>query len=215
MDVDQRLLEKEINDRVDRALAARDAQDPDEAVWLTREAAEANRILVCTGPPGCGKTTVADVCLRRAERKEALILYALPTEQLAARVRQRRPGIDVDTCHSAFLLHRPLQEALALLTVYDLAIVDEALQLSAEHFERLHEMWNAAGRCACLLLLGDPWQLPSVSGSSASASPKWPFCRHVHLHRIHRCRDEVLGNKLQKLRMNKPMGAERRSGNLS
>ena len=208
LDVDQLLLEKEINDRVDRALAARDAQDPDDAVRLMKEAAESNSILVCTGPPGCGKTTVADVCLRRAERKQARILYALPTGQLAARVRQRHPGIDVDTCHSALLLHRPLQEALALLTVYDLVIVDEALQLSAEHFERLLEMWNAAGRSACLLLLGDPWQLPSVSGSSASASPKWPFCRHVHLHRIHRCRDEVLGNKLQKLRMNKPMGAE-------
>ncbi|CAE7520233.1 pif1, partial [Symbiodinium pilosum] len=140
LDVDQLLLEKEINDRVDRALAARDAQDPDEVVRLTKKAAEANSILVCTGPPGCGKTTVADVCLRRAER---------------------HPGIDVDTCHSAFLLHRPLQEALALLTVYDMVIVDEALQLSAEHFERLHEMWDAAGRCACLLLLGDPWQLPS------------------------------------------------------
>ncbi|CAE7199337.1 pif1 [Symbiodinium natans] len=198
IDVDQTILARAINDRIDRALLPR----------LMQEAAEANSILVCTGPPGCGKTAVAAVCLQRAERRGARILYALPTGQLAARTRQRHPDIDVDTCHSAFLLHQPLQESLALLTIYDLVIVDEALQLSAEHFERLHEMWRAASCCACLLLLGDPWRLPSVSGSSADASPKWSLCHHVRLHRIHRCRDEVLGRKLATLRMNKPMGAE-------
>ena len=208
LDAEQMMLETEINARVDRALAARNAESDEDASRLTAEAAAANSVLVCTGPPGCGKTTVADICLRRAQKKEARILYALPTGQLAARVRQRHPGIEVDTCHSAFLLYRPLQEALALLLLYDLVIVDEALQLSAEHFEHLFEMWMAASRQACLLLLGDPWQLPSVSGSSARASPKWRLCRHLHLHRVHRCKDEILGRKLQTLRMNKLMGKD-------
>ena len=58
-------------------------------------------------------------------------------------------------------------EALPILSAYDLVIVDEALQLSAEHFGRLKEMWLAAGKLPAVLLLGDPWQLPNIDGEPA------------------------------------------------
>ncbi|CAJ1336972.1 unnamed protein product, partial [Effrenium voratum] len=39
----------------------------------------------------------------------------------------------------------------ALLSKYDMAVVDEALQLSAEEFGRLHAMYLAAGKRLLLL----------------------------------------------------------------
>ncbi|CAE7216363.1 pif1, partial [Symbiodinium sp. CCMP2456] len=200
---DERRLETAVNDRVNRAVRIGQAATEEQADMLAREAAAHNSILVCTGPPGCGKTLVADQCLEHAKCVGARIVYALPTGQLAARVRQKHPTIHVDTCHGAFLFHRPLCEALPILSAYDLVIVDEALQLSTEHFGRLREMWLAAGRLPALLLLGDPWQLPNIDGEPADAHPSWRLNVCMTLHAVHRCKDETLARKLHTLRMSK------------
>ena len=205
LDLAQMALQEAVNARIDRALAARHAP-ASEVDRLAREAADANSVLVCTGPPGSGKTLVADLCIQRSVASHATVLYALPTGQLAARVRQRHPGIHVDTCHGAFLLHRPRQEAVGLLVPYDFVLVDEALQLSAEHFDRLLEMWNAADRRPCLLLLGDPWQLPNIDGDSPDQHPKRRLCQHLHLNTVHRCKDSVLAGKLKTLRVGQLSG---------
>ena len=79
---------------------------------------------------------LADYLIRWAQDQGLRVLYALPTGQLACRMRQRHLGLVVDTCAGAFLFHRPLPEALALLSEYDMVVIDEALQLSAEEFGR-------------------------------------------------------------------------------
>ena len=71
------------------------------------------------------------------KQQGARILFALPTGQLASEMRAVHPEIDVDTSHGAFLLHRPLQEAMAVLTQYDLVVVDEVSMLTAGHFEHV------------------------------------------------------------------------------
>ena len=83
-------------------------------------------MLFASGPPGTGKTHVIHEQVRKWMRKGARILFALPTGQLASEVRSIHPDVDVDTSHGAFLLHRPLQEAMAILTQYELVIIDEA-----------------------------------------------------------------------------------------
>ncbi|MCR9130901.1 MAG: AAA family ATPase [Alphaproteobacteria bacterium] len=138
-----------------------------------------NSPLVCLGEPGTGKTFVADYLIRLARQRGLRVLYALPTGQLACRMRTRHPNIEVDTCAGAFLFHRPLPEALPLLTQYDVVVVDEVLQLSAEEFGRLHEMYMAAGKQLLLLLMGDEWQLPSIHPERASDHPRWRFGHFV------------------------------------
>ena len=65
-------------------------------------------------------------------------------------MRQRHADVELDTCHGAFLFHKPLAEAMGVMTCYDI-VVDEAPQLFKEHFDRLLEMWNAAGPVPCLV----------------------------------------------------------------
>ena len=92
------------------------------------------------------------------------MLFALPT------VRALDPNIDVDTCHGAFLFHRPLAEAMAVLSQYDLIVIDEVSMLTREQFERLLEMWKAAGKLLCLVLLGDFWQMPTVDAEAGTCN---------------------------------------------
>ena len=84
-----------------------------------------NKLLFASGPPGTGKTHVIHEQVREWKRAGARILFALPTGQLASEVRTVHPDVDVDTSHGAFLLHRPLQEAMAILTQYELVVIDE------------------------------------------------------------------------------------------
>ena len=108
------------------------------------------------GPPGCGKTVVLDKCIKRAQDLGARVLVALPTAPQRARMRTKHPEVDLDTCHGAFLLHRPAAESMGM--GYELIVIDEAPQLLDWHFSRLNETWMAAGRVPCLVFAGDEWQ---------------------------------------------------------
>lgn len=121
----QKRLAKAIGKQMKIAMAASQAAD-DAALEACAEEAIANKILFASGPPGTGKTHVVHEQVRRWKRQGARILFALPTGQLASEMRSLHPDVDVDTSHSAFLPHRPPQEAMAILTQYDFVIVDEA-----------------------------------------------------------------------------------------
>ena len=138
----QQLFEREALQRLEKVLELRDEADPAAAEDLVAEIERDGSPLVRLGEPGAGKTFVADYLIRWAQEQGLRVLYALPTGQLACRTRQRHPGLAVDTCAGAFLFHR---EAMALLSEYDMVVVDEALQLSAEEFGRLHAMYLVLG----------------------------------------------------------------------
>ena len=121
----QKRLAKNISEHMATALAACEAQNDEELEECVEEALP-HKILFASGPPGTGKTHVVHEQIRKWKRKGARILFALPTGQLASEVRSLHPDIDVDTSHGAFLLHRPLQEAMAILTQYELVVIDEA-----------------------------------------------------------------------------------------
>ena len=122
------------------------------------------------GGPGTGKTTVAEASIRRAKELGARILITVPTGQMTSRMRERFPDLEVDTCHGAFLFHKPENEALPLMSQYDLVVVDELSQLSREQFERIMQMWHAADKIPALVFLGDFYQLPGIDGTNAMDS---------------------------------------------
>ena len=129
------------------------------------------------------------------------MLYALPTAQLAARVRSRHPTADVDTCAAAFWLWKErADEHLDALAQYGLVVADEVSQLDAGQFERILQMWEAADKIPALVFAGDFWQLPGVNDSQATDSPKWRSVFVVNLHEMWRCKDPALRKKLELLR---------------
>ena len=178
---------------------------------LAALAEEHGSMVAGMGPPGTGKTAVLDRCIRRAQRLGARVLVALPTGVQRARMRQRHPDVDLDTCHGAFLFNKLLAEAMGIMTCYDLIVIDEAPQLFEEHFERLDEMWLAAGKAPCVVFAGDPWQLPPPDNTKRSLvhHPQWRFVHQVELRQVWRQGEgDPLLPKLAFLRKNRPMGAE-------
>ena len=190
---------------VQRSVDARDAED-DESYEATLRAAENSKILAALGPPGSGKTAAVHACIDHWKARGARILLALPTGQLAAEMRARHPDVDVDTCHGAFLFHKDLNEALPILTQYDLVVVDELSMLTAEHMGRLDAMRRTADQLPCLVMLGDFWQLPGPQKNSTkvSDSAAWRQVKTLEFTGNHRCQDPKLAKKLAALRTSVP-----------
>ena len=200
----QTQLMSNINSRVDQALRANRHDDPEEAEKARDLALEHGKILVGLGGPGTGKTTAAAESIRRARSLGARILIAVPTGQMSSRMRELFPDVEVDTCHGAFLLHRPEMESLPLMSQYDLVVVDEVSQLSKDHFERICRMWHAADKVPALVFLGDFYQLPGVDPLRATDSAAWKKVRRVKLVKSYRCSCPVLMKKIYGTRTSRP-----------
>ena len=126
----QKRLKKAISQQMEIGMAACCAEtDADLEVCV--EQASQHKILFASGPPGTGKTHVLHEQVRRWKQEGARVLFALPTGQLSSELRAVHPDVDMDTYHGAFLLHRPLQEAMAILTQYELVVIDEAARVTS------------------------------------------------------------------------------------
>ena len=205
----QALLESYALERLDMVEALYAAENkPEEFDAAASKLEELNRPLLCLGGPGTGKTFVADYLIGLAVRKGFKVCYALPTGALACRMRQKHTDICIDTCHGAFLFFRPLSEAIASMMEYDMVVIDEVVQLSAEHFGRITAMFKEASKSLLLLLMGDDWQLPSIAPDSSADHPHWRLCQQITLTEVIRCTCKVLQAKLDFLRYYKPMGQE-------
>ena len=205
LDPCQLRLKAQIDRIVQRSLDARDAVD-DESYDATVRAAENSKIVAALGAPGSGKTAAVHACIDHWKQRGARILLALPTGQLAAEMRARHPDVDVDTCHGAFLFHRDINEALPIMTQYDLVVVDELSMLTAEHMDRLDAMWRTADQLPCLVMLGDFWQLPGPQKdpTKISDSAAWQHVKILEFTGNHRCEDPKLAKKLAALRTSVP-----------
>jgi exodeoxyribonuclease V alpha subunit len=123
------------------------------------------KLLVITGGPGTGKTTIINAVLRIFSRLGVRILLAAPTGRAAKRMSE--------TCgKSARTIHRLLEFSPAKGGFQkndrhplncDLLVVDEASMIDTV---LMHHLLKAIPAGAILILVGDVNQLPSVGAGS-------------------------------------------------
>lgn len=144
------------------------------------------KLLVLTGGPGTGKTTIVRAILRIFEAKRRRVLLAAPTGRAAKRLSQASE-------HEAKTLHRLLEFTPREMTFQrgtsrpleaDLVVVDEVSMVDLRLFVQL--LRALPPRCQ-LILVGDVDQLPSVGAGSVLADVlRWPGATTVRLTEIFR-----------------------------
>ena len=153
-----------ITDKVDIAIQWVEKK---HSIELSEEQRDALRVsieapvMVITGGPGTGKTTLINSILSIFRRKNFSLLLAAPTGRAAKRMEQT-------TGHEAKTIHRLLEynpqihdfsrnESNPLET--DVIVIDE---MSMVDINLMHSVLKAIPNTARLLLVGDVDQLPSV-----------------------------------------------------
>ncbi|MGE4296654.1 MAG: ATP-dependent RecD-like DNA helicase [Desulfovibrionaceae bacterium] len=119
-----------------------------------------DKILVITGGPGTGKTTIINAVIRIFSEQGARILLAAPTGRAAKRMAEA-------TGREAKTIHRMLEYTQAVGFVKNeanplncgLLVVDEASMIDTV---LMHHLLKAVPLGATLILVGDVNQLPSV-----------------------------------------------------
>jgi len=120
-----------------------------------------SKVLVLTGGPGTGKTTLVNCLIRILEREGQRILLASPTGRAAKRLAEVT-GREAKTIHR-LLEYSPTEGGFKRnednLLEADLVIIDEA---SMVDILLMNNLLKAVPPRATLLLVGDVDQLPSV-----------------------------------------------------
>jgi exodeoxyribonuclease V alpha subunit len=125
------------------------------------QAALDHKVMVITGGPGTGKTTVVNAVLKIFERASARVLLAAPTGRAAKRLNEAT-GCEARTIHRLLEyspqrggFQRTDEEPLEC----DLLVVDEASMVDTV---LMHHLIAAVPLAAACILVGDVNQLPSV-----------------------------------------------------
>lgn len=124
-----------------------------------------NKVMIITGGPGTGKTTIINAVLKIFSRIGVQILLAAPTGRAAKRMSEV-------TGHEAKTIHRMLKYSIKgggfekndeNPLDCDLLIVDEASMIDTI---LMHHLLKAIPKQATFILVGDVNQLPSVGAGS-------------------------------------------------
>ncbi len=146
---------------VQQQLSIRLARNQTEAV----KGAMANKVMVITGGPGTGKTTIINAILKIFAKLGIKIKLAAPTGRAAKRMTEA-------TGHEAKTIHRMLEYSLqkggfqrneASPLEADLVIIDEASMVDTVLMDHL---LRALHPSATFILVGDVNQLPSVGAGN-------------------------------------------------
>lgn len=125
------------------------------------DASAAVKVLVVTGGPGTGKTTIINAIIRVFDSAKARILLAAPTGRAAKRMAETS-GKDAKTLHR-LLEYSPGDDRFSrnedCPLSCDLLVVDEASMMDGQLF---YHLLKAVPLGATLILVGDANQLPSV-----------------------------------------------------
>ncbi|MDR2549821.1 MAG: ATP-dependent RecD-like DNA helicase [Desulfobulbus sp.] len=155
----------------DRALPCEEAQTGLQLSPSQRDAvrlALTSKVLIVTGGPGTGKTTLVNNILRILAAKRLDILLAAPTGRAAKRMAEAT-GQEAKTIHrllefdpQSFGFKRDRQHPLDA----DLVVVDESSMVDVV---LMNKLLAAVPDTAALLLVGDVDQLPSVGPGAVLA----------------------------------------------
>jgi len=125
------------------------------------EKALSSKVLVITGGPGVGKTTLVNSILKILEAKKLNIALAAPTGRAAKRLSEST-GLEAKTLHR-LLETNPAEGGFSKNEQHplscDLLVVDE---MSMVDVPLMHALLKAVPPKAALLLVGDIDQIPSV-----------------------------------------------------
>ncbi len=138
---------------------------------LQRKAIETaidNGVMILTGGPGTGKTTVIRALIRIFENMSMRVALAAPTGRAAKRMSEATSS-EAKTIHRLLEMEKSDRDELLFRRNendqldYDVVIIDEASMLSITLFEALLKAITPGAR---LLLIGDSNQLPSVGAGN-------------------------------------------------
>jgi len=136
----------------------------EKQIEAVRCAAE-DKVLVITGGPGTGKTTIINAVLKIFSKLGVEIMLAAPTGRAAKRMSEA-------TGHEAKTIHRMLEYSIQKAGFQkndenplkcDLLIIDEASMIDTI---LMHHLLKAVPQTATFILVGDVNQLPSVGAGS-------------------------------------------------
>jgi exodeoxyribonuclease V alpha subunit len=142
---------------VERRIGVTLAESQQAAVRLALE----SKVLVITGGPGVGKTTLVDAILRILQRKGVRVSQGAPTGRAAKRLAESA-GLEAKTLHRLLEVdpaHGGFKRDAVNPLPCDLLVVDE---MSMVDVSLMHALLKAVPDRAALLLVGDVDQLPSV-----------------------------------------------------
>lgn len=149
----------------------------DEGQLAAIAASSEHDLMVITGGPGTGKTTIAkEIASRAAATGNHVVMFA-PTGKAARRIA-KLTGFPSHTIHRAFW--RNLNE-------FDVAIIDEASMIGLETAHIFVELAKRTANRKRIILLGDVDQLPPVGPGfilrDIIESGAFPVMRLTELHR--------------------------------
>ena len=210
-------FENALNADVDRAFAVRDAKDHIERTSAMEACQQENKIQVCEGPPGSGKTTFLFLVIDRVLQLDGRVLFCTPTAQLASRMREKYGNrIDIDTCHAALGFGRPVNESAYAMAPYTLVCIDEISQISAEDFDHVLQLHGMNDKTNALALLGDRWQMGGMSGSTPWDHQRFKkACFVTKLKEAYRCEDPAYWKLLKGIRTTMPTQTRTSCGSVS
>jgi exodeoxyribonuclease V alpha subunit len=154
--------------------------DPDKAIaWVQKQlditlaskqveavkSALTNKVVVITGGPGTGKTTIINAILKIFAKAGVRFMLAAPTGRAAKRMSEA-------SGHEAKTIHRLLEYSIQkggfqkndkTPLKFDLLVVDEASMIDTI---LMHHLLKAVPLNATLILVGDVNQLPSVGAGA-------------------------------------------------
>src|SRR6202521_2754113 len=120
-----------------------------------------SKVLVITGGPGVGKTTIVNAILRILSAKDKSLLLCAPTGRAAKRMNEAT-GLEAKTIHRLLEVDPKgggFRRDDANPLDCDLLVVDETSMVDVL---LMHALLNAVPNRAALLIVGDVDQLPSV-----------------------------------------------------
>jgi hypothetical protein len=142
-----------------------------------------------------------------ALKKGGDVLFALPTAQLASRMRARWGSrITSDTCAAAFgFMEKSNPSGFSNLNIYSLVIVDEISQLEGWQSDFIVKLWRMTERVTAIALVGDKGQMAGFGDVRPWHTRIWKVdVWPISLREVHRCKDPEYQVVLDTLRTARP-----------
>jgi len=153
-----------INDLV-KELAARQGVVLDSTQMEAVRKAVTEKVLIITGSPGTGKSTILDFVIKILKRENKKIILGAPTGRASKRLCETT-GRDARTIHRLLnynpKLNKFLKNEKEPLDA-DVVIIDEASMLD---IRLMRSLLSAVKPSTCIIFVGDVDQLPSVGAGN-------------------------------------------------